>query len=116
MASSGVSRRAAWTAVAAAGLIAGVVLPVAPASASALTVQLGCESLGESRIACDASVSGGTPQYSYRWSLGSAFGGGSVSFGCFPGSRPSVTVTVTDAVGATASATSGALCIGGRPR
>lgn len=116
MADSGISRRPAWIAAAAAGLIAGAVLPIAPAAASTLTVQLGCEALGESRIACDASASGGTPQYSYAWSLGSAFRGQSVSFGCFAGSRVTVTVTVTDAVGATGSATLRPLCVGGPPR
>ncbi|MEN3360463.1 MAG: hypothetical protein V7637_4445 [Mycobacteriales bacterium] len=116
MANSRTIRRPASLAVMAAGVAAGIILPMAPSSAAGpLTAQMGCESLGESRIACDAFASGGTAPYTYTWSLGPSFRGQSVSFGCFRGSSVRVTVTVTDAAGTSVSLTAGAFCSGGPP-
>jgi hypothetical protein len=98
---------------AAAGLLATAMLPIAPASAT--TAGLSCESLGASRIACDAFPAGGTAPYSFRWNISPSFTGAGISFGCFTGSRVTVTVTITDSVGAAATATRQPLCIGGPP-
>jgi hypothetical protein len=108
--------RTVGLAVAAAGVLVGLVMPAAPASADALQAHTACEALGESRLACDAWATGGTAPFTYAWSLGSSFGGQSISFGCFPGSRRTITVTITDATGAVSSASSSPLCIGGPPR
>jgi hypothetical protein len=110
--SRGVARLAT---TAAAGVLAAAMLPIAPASA-APTAGLRCESLGVSRIACDALPAGGTAPYSFRWNILPNATSSGISFGCFTGSRPTVTVTVTDSVGAVATATDHPLCVGGPPR
>jgi hypothetical protein len=108
--------RTVGLAVVAAGVLAGLVMPAAPAAADALQAHLGCEALGESRLACDAWTTGGTAPFTYTWSLGSSFSGPDISFGCFAGSRRTITVTITDATGARSSASASPLCVGGPPR
>jgi len=97
-----------------AGLVGALLLPTTSASAAGpLGVTMLCESLGGSRIDCETNVSGGVAPYTYVWSLGPQFHGSSASFGCSPGHSVTVTVTVTDSVGSSASTTRSPFCRGG---
>jgi hypothetical protein len=114
----GLTSRRITTVVGAAALLAGMALVALPAQAStlrpatALTVSLSCFPDGNFTFDCTATPSGGVAPYTARWSDGLT--GLSISGHC--GTTPpnnSVTVTVTDAVGSTASATKGFGCFGG---
>ncbi|HEX6037456.1 hypothetical protein [Longimicrobium sp.] len=106
---------ALFVVLAAGGYGAATAAPAAPAPpaesvapAQALSVFIGGLRRINSSAWCtwEANVSGGTPPYSYSWSSvgggGSAFG--ETWYGNFPVSG-SVSVVVTDALGATGSAT-----------
>lgn len=97
-------------------LLAGMALTALPAQARtlqpALTVSVSCSPDGNFTYDCGATPSGGVAPYTARWSNGLT--GLFISGHC--GTTPpnnSVTVTVTDAVGSTASATKGFGCFGG---
>ncbi|HEU4324297.1 MAG TPA: hypothetical protein VFS21_14185 [Roseiflexaceae bacterium] len=89
-------------------------------AASPITIWMYCEGLGGgprySNFACNASPTGGTGSYSYSWS---GSGGvlwfnfldtGSMTGGCRNGVRSQVTLTVTDSVGNTGSASNYFVC------
>jgi len=114
------SRSISAAALAVAGA-AGLVTSAAPAYATALTVtSVSCESRPVG-YACDGWVSGGTGVYSYAWNrttrTRSDYATGSViTVSCPVGSNSgSVTFTVTDSGGATASKTATAVPCGGNP-
>ncbi|MEO6500447.1 MAG: hypothetical protein ABIQ09_00875 [Jatrophihabitantaceae bacterium] len=94
-------------------------LGITPLSAQATTLiitSLSCEPT-VSAIHCEATVSGGTPAYTYSWNpSGSLSNGGAMNtLYCAPGYTFIVTVRVTDRLGASASKTISAYCAGGTP-
>lgn len=90
-----------------------------PAIAATLTAALTCETLRTSFI-CDGTVSGGTGVYTYSWNIlyksrydGAA--GSTITVSCAVGTTRSVTFSVQDSSGATASKTASVYCSGGTP-
>jgi len=88
-----------------------------PASATTFTVtSLSCEP-HLSSLLCDGSVNGGTGGNSYHWTPGGSqsnfANSSSLTFGCQIGSWYTVSMTVTDSSGATASRSIRAACSGG---
>jgi hypothetical protein len=103
--------RLATACAAAAALLAAPALTAPPAQAASLSVVLSCEALGASQFACEADPSGGVPPYTDQWNGANSHGGGF----CTPGTWQTVSVTVTDSVHASASASKTFLCLGGNP-
>ena len=98
------------------GLVAALGLAAPPAQASTpLTINfMFCQGLGANLMECTASVSGGVAPYTYHWSSVTD-DSDDVVFPCstgFPPTEPE-SLTVTDAVGASAAVTRDATCIGG---
>ncbi|HEY0735800.1 MAG TPA: hypothetical protein VGD69_12890 [Herpetosiphonaceae bacterium] len=90
-----------------------------PAVASTLTATLGCETLRTGFI-CDGYVSGGTGIYTYSWNIlyKSRYDGAAsstITVSCSIGTTRSVTFSVQDSSGATASKSVNVYCSGGTP-
>ena len=90
-----------------------------PAIAATLTASLSCET---TRIGflCDGYVSGGTGSYTYSWNIltRSRYDGAAsstITAFCTVGTWRSVTFSVQDSSGATASKTTNIYCSGGTP-
>ena len=96
--------------VAALGLVGASGTPGAPSTT--LTVGLYCASLGHQRLECDADASGGTGSYTYQWTPTPVLGGQEYAIvRCWAAYRnQSVSVTVTDSGGATATASTTVFC------
>lgn len=102
-----------------AGLVVATALTASPAQASivqpatAPTVGLDCQAIGNSAYDCSAEVAGGVAPYGYLWSDGHT--GASDANRCQSRTHATVTVTVTDSDGASASASDSFSCYGGPP-
>jgi hypothetical protein len=55
-------------------------------------------------VSCSAGASGGVEPYAFHWNRSTTDGGSTYFAFCSPGGQYSVSVTVTDAAGTTASA------------
>ncbi|MBV9787497.1 MAG: hypothetical protein JOZ51_04955 [Chloroflexi bacterium] len=89
------------------------------AIASTLTATLSCETL-RTAFLCDGYASGGTGVYSYSWNVAykSRYDGAAsstITVSCTVGTWRSVTFSVQDSSGATASKTVNVYCSGGTP-
>lgn len=87
------------------GLTGAAPAPRPAADAATFTVMLYCLPIGQARFHCTTTVSGGTSPYTYSFSPTPIWGGGSWSEAIVPCTayrNRTVTVTVTDANGATA--------------
>ncbi len=93
-----------------AGLLAAA--PRAGTAATALSIDgLYCLSQGNGRGYCEATVSGGTGGYTYSWKPQSLWGPANTALvRCTPYTMQTVTVTVTDSSGATATAETSFYC------
>ncbi len=94
--------------------ILGLGVSTQPAHASTLTITaIGCESTTHA-VVCEAYVSGGTPAYNYTWSPAANDTSNSSmhTFYCPPYTWMTISLTVRDSLGATASKTVSAYCAG----
>lgn len=85
-----------------------------PAHATTLTITaIVCESTTHA-VVCDGYVSGGTPAYTYTWSPAANDTSNSSmhTFYCAPYATLTISLTVRDSLGATASKTISAYCAG----
>jgi hypothetical protein len=95
--------------IAAVGLFAVSLVP--GVASSSLSVDFYCLSLGHGRLECHAQGIGGTGGYTYTWQPTPILGSGSfVIIRCTNGQNKTVSVTVKDSSGATASASGTFFC------
>ncbi|MBB5866989.1 hypothetical protein F4553_000368 [Allocatelliglobosispora scoriae] len=114
------SLRTAGLVATAALLAAAGLVPASPAHAAALTVDVSCESLGHYAVLCERTIAGGVAPFKTRWYYnGNYFAGQDdkafTSWSCTLSGPNSYKATVTDAVGASATDTSGVGCRSGNP-
>lgn len=99
------TRALAVLGVAVLGLTGAAPAPRPVAAESTLSVMLYCLPIGQGRFHCTTTVSGGTGPYTYAFSPTPIWGGGTWSEAivpCLAYRNRTVSVTVTDAYGATA--------------
>ena len=85
-----------------------------PAHATTLTITaIACESTTHA-VVCEGYASGGTPAYTYIWSpaAGDTSNSSMHTFYCPPYTTMTITLTVRDSLGATATKTISAYCAG----
>lgn len=98
--------------------VLGLGVGAVPAYATTLTITaLSCEA-EPAGVLCDGWVSGGTPPYTYTWNPATNYrhdysNQSEETIYCAPGTRFSLTFSVRDSLGATASKTIGVYCSGG---
>ncbi|MDI1463387.1 hypothetical protein QEZ54_20615 [Catellatospora sp. KI3] len=91
-----------------------------PAQAAALAVDVTCESLGHYAVLCERTITGGTGPYTTRWYYNGAYFASQdnkafTSWSCSTTKSNQYKAVVVDALGASATDTSGVACRSGNP-
>ncbi|WP_212823546.1 hypothetical protein [Catellatospora sp. TT07R-123] len=106
--------------LAAVALLAAAGIAQASPAQAAPAVDVTCESLGHYAVLCERTITGGTAPFKTRWYYNGAYFASQddkafTSWGCSTTSGNQYKAVVVDALGASATDTSGAACRSGNP-